>query len=688
MGNTIMETFFRVYMFLDNYKYRIVGFMWLVFWSLGFFIYYHIYGLDIYSSAGYALEQFAVSVKTPYEIKDLILAENNSTFIMVDLINNKMIQDTSCSICFLEHTKSWYYIYLVAIGAKVTLFLTIILFYFRKFLSIIYRKLVIWRGEHTIVVGLGRNSRFFIDSMLETKALKHHLIAFETDKNSPSLAKYKNERVSIVVGEVEGMMKSLNLSKCKNVFISTGSDKQNIYYALEFIRLLPEENKHFNKLVLHIENRTLRNLYADGNILSSKNIDIRIFSYYKESARLLFQNYPLEGNDKRGSKKDIIENGEDFSINVVGNSELVVSVVMEACRLAHYPKQNRLTINCIDRDIDSLEEKINYAFPEIKELKSLNIYIKYIKLDKDSLTFYQDGIWKIKNLKHIILCEDEIADNISMSTRLREITYLRYEREAQINIASMNHTKIASKVNKMGKGENIYSFARADEICSVENLLENYLDRIGQMISHLYSTKHLREQGNLKVAHTVELNSILSDTSKNTWIKAPIYHRRSSVGQALHIGIKLKILGLKTQKATNTTDLTWRNRKIFNEKLKTSLYDLNLWCKDFLKLEEEYINRESITANRYFPEKYNNVFEELLNIEHNRWMAVLILMDNIYDEDAKNKNRQKLKVHHLLKPFNKFETAYEKSHIVNDINALLNIPLYLAKVNYEIIDLD
>ena len=184
---------------------------------------------------------------------------------------------------------------------------------------------------------------------------------------------------------------------------------------------------------------------------------------------------------------------------------------------------------------------------------------------------------------------------------------------------------------------------------------------------------------------SVELNSLLSDASKKSWNEASIYNKRSSIGQAIHIETKLKILGLQSRKTTDTKDLTRRNRKIFNERLKPILYDLNLWCKDFLKLEEEYENRETITKNSYFPKEYDNVFEQLLNMEHNRWTAVLILMDNVHDKDAKDKNRQKLKVHHLLKPFKEFETAYEKSHVVNDINALLNIPLYLAKVNYEII---
>ena len=659
----MMEGFFKVYIWLYKYKTVIITLFITLSVVWGLYVYISYYKFSFLQGLTYTLGLFAVDAKTPNEIADAFQSKE----ILKDVLKNG----------------NWKMIYQVSLFAKFTLLLTIILLYFRKLLSFLYRELVLFRGDHTIVVGLGRNSRFFIDSMLKNKELEHRLIAFETDKDSLSLIKYKNERVSIVVGEVGEMMKNLNLAKCKNIFISTGSDKQNIYYALEFLRLLPNKNRKFNKLVVHIENRTLRNLYADGNILSSRNIDIRIFSYYKESARMLFQKSPLDGQSRA-----LIESGEPFSINVIGNSELVLSIVMEACRLAHYPKQNRLTINCIDNNIDSLEEKINYAFPEIETLEKLNIYIEYTQLDSNSLEFYQHPIWRSENLKHIILCKDDVEENISISTRLREVTYLRTEREAQISIASMNHIQIARKVNHMGQGEDIYSFARADEICSVENLLESHLDSMGQMISHLYGSQHLREQGNLKVAHTVELNSILSSRAKALWNEASIYNRRSSIGQAIHIETKLKVLGLKSRKTEKRKELFRRNREVFNAKLKKSLYDLNLWCKDFLEIEDEYTKRESITTNRFFPKEYDNIFENLLNIEHNRWMAVLILMDNIYDADAKKKNRQKLKIHHLLKPFKEFETPYERAYIINDINALLNIPLYLAKVGYEIIDFE
>ena len=68
-------------------------------------------------------------------------------------------------------------------------------------------------------------------------------------------------------------------------------------------------------------------------------------------------------------------------------------------------------------------------------------------------------------------------------------------------------------------------------------------------------------------------------------------------------------------------------------------------------------------------------------------MTTLRLMDNRLSDKAKDlesKERKRLKIHHLLKPFSDFETNEEKIHIINDINTIKNIAHYMALVGCEI----
>jgi len=88
----------------------------------------------------------------------------------------------------------------------------------------------------------------------------------------------------------------------------------------------------------------------------------------------------------------------------------------------------------------------------------------------------------------------------------------------------------------------------------------------------------------------------------------------------------------------------------------------------------------------YFPKEYDTLFEKLLRAEHNRWIAMLVMMDNHYNPKAKDmeKEERKIKkVHHLMKPFEEFSDD-EKPLVFYDIYPLLYIPEYLASLKYEL----
>jgi len=659
-----MEVLYQLYILAKQYKFWIIGFFFIGAIVLGFYVYGYIYKLGFSKETlSYILGLFAMDVKTPDEIKNV--------FIEIANVNNvvspeELIKSIVGTVD--EPKNEWKLIFLASFLAKSALLLSFLLYLFRGGLTYIYKKLIFFKGDHTIIIGLGRNSRFFINSLLLDKQNRHKIIVFELDKSNTYLSRFQKKPISIISKNIEGMLDELSINKCKNLFISTGNDEQNIYLALQLLSKLQSKHK-MEKLLLHIDNRTLRNLYSDKGLLKSKNVDIRLFSYYKDSARLLFQKHNLDGNDY-----EIISSKKEFHIIVVGHTELAISVVTEACRLAHYPNNNKLIIHCLDSDIKSFESNLEYAFPEIRNIK--NVKIKFEKVNSKSLKFYNKKLWKVSNLKHVMFCYDDVSKNISILTKLKNLTYLRDNNMEGIkfHVAMMNHVKMANKLKEDNEHQkNIFSFAEANNVCSGDNLLRNEIDKIAEMIHHGYKKKELSE-----------------NDMKEAWKKVSINDKRASIGQAIHLDTKLKIMNLKRVKFSH---LNWSysrllafNKEIFFSIIKRDLEKLDLSDNSIEELNKIYNKKdERISKKYYFPEKYDLLFEKMLKMEHNRWMAILILMDNKYQANAKNMNykvRKELKIHHLLKPFSKFNTRYERIHIINDMHAILNIPEYLSKLGY------
>ena len=605
--NLTIDVFFRLYIGVNRYKRVIITLFITISLLWGLYVYMVYYHFGFVKSLTYTLGLFAVDAKSPTEINDAFI-------------------DTGYTAEMVRDAKEWIAVYWVSLFAKFTLLLTVLLIYIRGVLSNIYRAWIKNRGGHTVVVGLGRNSRFFIESMLEK--FPHRVMVFETDKENPYLYRYKNKKLSIILKDVEKIIDKLNLENAENVFISTGSDRKNIYYALHFLKQL-QGNRNFGKLLVHIEDRTLRNLYSDKGTLDSHGIDMNVFSFYKESARMLFWKDALDGNDN-----SIIDGSEAFAINIIGEDDLSVSLVVEAFKLAHYPNGNHLHINVIAKEISPIKDKIEFAFPEMNQIK--HIHLNYIELDDKTIDFYNPRaeIWNAINLKHILFSYDDITRNLSVATKVLNYTYLRRKEEVKdikFHIATLNHKKIAKRI-ELSTEKNLSVFAKAEDVCSYKNLLDNDIDSMAKMIHYDYSIEESCNKSEL-------------ESEDDEWNKALINDKKSSIGQAIHIPLKLKYLGLIAEKDSR-----------------------NLSVQRLIELNIEAIDKSL----------KNRSLDALIYSEHNRWMALLRLMDYQYSDISQKDKSQRL--HPLLKPLCEFSSEEQESYMVYNRNAIFKIATYQARL--------
>ena len=603
-----MEQLYKLFIYVEKYRKEIISFFFAISSLMGIVIYAGIYKLGFFDTLSYTLGLFAMDVKTPGEISDLTTG--------IDFSNGY-----------------WKLIFVASTLAKATVVGGVFLLFFRSTLATLYRQKMIANGKHTIVIGLGRNSRFFINSMLEKKSNEHKIIVFEIDKKNEYLNIYKNKKIAIIEDEIEKMIAELNIENCHNIFISTGSDEKNIYYALKIIKRLEgyEANK---KLLVHIEDRTFRDFYSDSGVLNNVKLDIKVFSFNKESARMFFQENRLEGRKP-------LKGDESFSINIVGGDDLSIALVVEVCKLAHYPNGNRLIINCLARDEVALEEKINYAFAEMKEI--MNISIKYIRADSDKLSFYDHEVWEdVSNLRHVFYCYDDVKRNISIASKVKERTFLRRRKEMEniyFHIATMNHIKISQELEKNTQKKNFSVFAEADRVCSYENLVENKIDKIAKIIHYNYEKRNLKE-----VREGEKLNKEIA------WSRAKVYEKKSSMGQAIHIRTKLHTLGIDVVENSESLDV-----------------------KKLYKKNEEVIDKALAMKNDFV-----GFLDRLTESEHRRWMALLRLMD--YQQGRGERKDHIKKYHPLLKEFSEFTDKEKEEYEKYDRDAILKLAQYEAEV--------
>lgn len=562
---------------------------------------------------------------------------------------------------------------IVSIIAKATIFFTVISFFIQSLVERLYRRYVLWRGDHILVIGLDKSSRFLINSELDKG--NDNIVIIESDPNHHHTQRYKNMALSVIISEIDNVLTHINIDQARYIFISTGDDKKNIYAALKIIETAKQNRT--KKLLVHIENRTLRSLYNDHSLLDGrslnrdygnkeheKRLDMRPFSYHKESARLLFQTHDIDGENL-----DIIHSTKAFEIAVIGNSTLAIEVIAEAIKVSHLPNKNHLTINCIDRDIQSFKQRVEYEFAYSKNLP--HITFNYVELDHHDIGFYHHTMWKQEPLKQIIFCYDESVTNIQVATKLKRITYKEQldNQKRKIHVATYSDVQLSKELSKLKN--DILVFATADLVSTTENLVNTEIGKLAKLIHYSYSLPHLDKAA---IDSQEEVNRV--------WERdITINDRRSSIAQAIHINMKLKALGLKRRKSDRPIEkLIILNNLIFDKKV---THDL-----EQLQLTKEQLASLSFDNPTFFPKDYTTCMERLLNAEHNRWIAMQIMMDNRYDPAAKdmpNEERKIKKIHHLMKPLQAFSED-EHRYIIYDLYSIFYIPEYMASIGYEIVE--
>jgi hypothetical protein len=112
--------------------------------------------------------------------------------------------------------------------------------------------------------------------------------------------------------------------------------------------------------------------------------------------------------------------------------------------------------------------------------------------------------------------------------------------------------------------DRFHSFARAEQVCTYENIFEERHDTIAKLIHYGYAEKY-----DPMALHDLSDPGIREKIDAKWYGSASLHDKLSSRAQAKHIDIKLKALGLARRPADDkpVKDLLAKNRTLLDEKL-------------------------------------------------------------------------------------------------------------------------
>ena len=629
-------------------------------------------------------------------------------------------------------------LYLSIVFAVLTLVSAVVLIFLKKKVDL-YLLQISLKREHILVFGLGEAVTSFLDGYIKENR-KEHIVIIEADPDNKKLEEYRKQKFGVYIGDSlsDETFELFNFKTMKYAIIAMGTDKINIELAKKIINAYKEKKEETQiSLIIHIQNRDLDILFHQDFILphqglnkeyepetaesvKKQKIEIKTFSFFNEAAEELFEKHSIDGDSDKYIKSE-----KGFHSILIGNGELMKSVIYQMALLSHLPNENIHTVHIVDKQATELLSKIKkhlyYHTPsdetksdetKPEEIKSDNFpgfVIEPVSIDRDSLTFFEDPIWHKEDLVNVIIAYDAENENLDLAIELFNRVYLSKAKEDQDMpeiIFAMYDSLILNEIINKNKDsfKHFHTFGNNETVLSYNNLIEEEKYALAKLIHSKYVDN---SPGKPKSNKDKPAEKKQDEKAEDEWYNSAKYSDKlSNIAQAQHIDMKLKAMGFKREKIKDLEELIESAKKSDEKKKQLEVEKEELLKENRSKIfgvfEEyiknlktgdkgiidytgliDYVKNSSLESGRvnYFPKAYDTLFDKMIRMEHNRWNAYHYLNGWKY---AKIKAKI-IKEHNCLLPLADFKELEMQKKVNNDIYSFLNLPDYLAEVGYKIV---
>ncbi|WP_127532904.1 NAD-binding protein [Paenibacillus kobensis] len=432
--------------------------------------------------------------------------------------------------------------------APITLLLSVLFAIFISLQQTLRVYSLAWSRSHYVVCGLNKYSYELVSDLL---VKNKRVVVIEPDTDNPYLSKVQQIGAIVLIGESTDrrVAKIARIGQCKHLVLFSLDDTANIESLLklcemyddepamsihihlsngryaDFVDELTAEIKH--RLRQRAESRTAQSADAaeaadTADAKQEKHLDIRAFNIHANTAKLLFQKYPLY--ECRGMFQP--ENADDVPhLMIIGFGETGEHVLLQAAQVAHFPHLRRLKVTIIDTETDDSGDHFKQRYPNLAQAVDYQLH----RYNANGIHFHQ--FVERMAPHYIVVCASSDTHNLSIGMSL-----MAYCPNAPIHVKMSDDAYLALRIDQQaGKYERLRRFGRIKEVADEAVVINETLDVMARAVNETY-------------------NKLTNNNYK--WEDLDMFTKSSNRRQADHIATKLYALGLEVSANTDEAALT------------------------------------------------------------------------------------------------------------------------------------
>ncbi len=338
----------------------------------------------------------------------------------------------------------------------------------------------------------------------------------EITQNKMIYLEQKANKKSILHSSLLKINYTLNIT---NIFFMSPSEDENIFSTFSFVESLSEKLVKSSKEQIHlfvkIESDNLQQVFEEQFNKKGKNIEYSVFSEGELIAFDLIQKYPATDYIAINTEKCIAT--ENYEVLFLGFGRNGISMLRRIIEQSQFVGSN-FKATVVDSALDDIEGSFLTTYPAIKE----NYSLSFIAESVTSTHFFDSLKKESKSLKQIIISLGN--DEFNVKTAIEVFTFLQ-----QINKETIDILVVVNKPNQ-------FTYLH-------DSTVYNSIRFIGQQ-DIIYTEDIIVKEAISQKAKAVHTSYCKGKTDVPKWSHLSYIKKTSNISVALHIKVKLALLGL------------------------------------------------------------------------------------------------------------------------------------------------
>ena len=391
--------------------------------------------------------------------------------------------------------------------------------------------------DHAIVCGVNQGSVHIAHELVNNGV---SVVVIDNNPAEASPYKLSPDIIQLTGNALDAaVLQRAKVQTARYLFIATDSDVDNIGIVQEAHRIANARKQVKDGRVLdsyvRVSDFRTRALFYTHPLFSDsgERFNAQIFSLFDRGARLLFESCAPDRYRAIRGKDD-----PPASIMIFGFNPLAKSLVLHVARIGHYANDRNAVIRIIDEQAARQTAALSLSTPALEQL--VNIQPHDCSIDGLSTTYLQEIVASPPDVMYICAESD-----IQALTLARRLATLPGYKDIPLIVTLLQTDALTELLyeDKQTQNNNVRLFPLLDKTSDLKQIIGEQLDEAAKIIHELY------REDQFKQGETVETNASLVP-----WENLPEGIKDSNRGQADHLPIKLRAIGLTLEDALNAAD--------------------------------------------------------------------------------------------------------------------------------------